>query len=80
MLKSKHNCERVVSIVLAIAFGQQMTYRYICFNCDNEALIHVLNKQSSTEKNVMILIRLVLLSLQYNVLFSAIHLASKLNI
>lgn len=69
-------------IVWAIeVWGNQMANRSICFNCDNEALVHVLNKQSSTEKNVMFLIRrLVLLSLQYNVLFSAIHLPGKLNI
>lgn len=69
-------------IVLAIeVWGNQMANRSICFNCDNEALVHVLNKQSSTEKNVMFLIRrLVLLSLQFNVLFSAVHLPGKLNI
>ena len=41
-------------IVLAIeVWGTQIANRSICFNCDNEALVYVLNKQSSSEKQVM---------------------------
>jgi len=43
--------------------------------------VYVLNKQSSLEPKVMILIRkLVLLTLQYNILFKACHLPGKENV
>lgn len=56
-------------------WGHRMSNWSILFNCDNEALVYVLNKQSYLEPNVMILIRkLVLLTLQYNILFKVCHL------
>ena len=69
-------------IVLSLeVWGHRMSNRSICFNCDNQALVYVLNKQTSTESNVMYLIRkLVLLTLQYNILFRAEHLPGKTNV
>ena len=69
-------------IIVAIeVWGYRIANKSICFNCDNEALVYVLNKQSSTEKRVMFLIRrLVLLTLHHNILFTANHLPGKLNI
>jgi len=68
--------------VLSIEFwGHRMSNRSILFNCDNEALVYVLNKQSSLEPKVMILIRkLVLLTLQYNILFKTCHFPGKENV
>ena len=50
----------------------------ICFQCDNEASVYVLNKQSSKESQIMFMIRkLVLLALQDNILFKAEHIPRK---
>lgn len=44
-------------IVLAIElWGREMANMSICFNCDNEALVYVLNKHTSSEPKVMFLI------------------------
>lgn len=52
----------------------------ICFQCDNEASVYVLNKQSSKESQIMFMIRkLVLLALQYNISFKAEHIPRKKN-
>jgi hypothetical protein len=50
----------------------------ICFQCDNDASVYVLNKQSSKESQIMFMIRkLVLLALQDNILFKAEHIPRK---
>lgn len=69
-------------IVLAIElWGREITNMSICFNCDNEALVYVLNKHTSSEPKVMFLVRkLVLLALNYNIVFTARHLPGKSNI
>jgi hypothetical protein len=37
-------------IIVAIeVWGYRIANKSICFNCDNEALVYVLNKQSSTQ-------------------------------
>ena len=52
----------------------------ICFQCDNETLVYVLNKQSSKESQIMLMIRkFVLLVLQYNISFKAEHIPKKKN-
>jgi hypothetical protein len=52
----------------------------ICFQCENEKLVYVLSKQSSKEIQIMLMIRkLVLLALQYNISFKAEHIPRKKN-
>lgn len=69
-------------IVLAVeVWGKRMANSCICFQSDNEALVYVLNKQSSKESNIMFLIRkLVLLSLNFNILFKSEHNPDKKNV
>lgn len=69
-------------IVLSVElWGHEMSNRSLCFNCDNDALVHVLNKHTSTEPNVMFLVRkLVLLALKFNIVCKAQHLPGKSNI
>ena len=53
----------------------------ILFFTDNEALTAIINKQSSTDNNIMKLLRcLVLACLQYNVLFQAKHIQGRKNV
>jgi hypothetical protein len=68
-------------IVLAIrVWGSTMANQAIVFHTDNLALVHIINKQSSKDKPTMVLVRqLVLLCLQYNILFTAVHIPGKYN-
>ncbi|XP_021362404.1 uncharacterized protein LOC110456157 [Mizuhopecten yessoensis] len=63
-------------IVLAIlAWGEHLQHKCIWFFTDNQALIPVINKQSSRDPVIMRLIRkLVLLCLKYNILFRCVHI------
>lgn len=69
-------------IVLSVEiWGHRMANRAVCFNCDNESVVFILNKQTSKDKGVMFLIRkLVFLSLKFNILFRAVHIPGKKNI
>ena len=69
-------------IVLSVeVWGEKMANRSVCFQCDNEALVFVLNKQSSKEKGIMFLLRkLIFLSLKFNILFKAQDILGKKNI
>ena len=50
------------------------------FFTDNESLVHVINKQSSKEKSLMFFVRkLVLICLEYNIVFKAKHIAGVKN-
>lgn len=62
-------------IVLSLyLWSDQMRNRCFLFLTDNEALVYVINKQSCKDKNLMFFVRkLVLVCLQYNILFKAKH-------
>ena len=62
-------------IVLSLyLWGPRMSNQSILFFTDNEALVHVINKQSCKDKSLMFFVRkLVLLCLQHNILFKAKH-------
>ena len=71
-------------IILALEiWGGLLKNRCILFFTDNEALVSVINKQSSKYCDIMIMVRhLVLKCLQFNILFRAkhIHVAGKRNV
>ena len=55
--------------------------RRICFHTDNRALVSVINKQTSKEELVMVLIRrMVLFCLLNNIVVTAEHIPGKLNV
>ena len=68
-------------IVLALAiWGPQLHNNKILFHTDNLACMHIINTQTSKGKNVMILVRhLVLTALTNNILFKATHVPGKIN-
>ena len=69
-----------IIVDLEVGRGVHMANSCICIQCDNEALVYVLNKQSSKESQIMFMNRkLVLLALQYNILFKAEHIPRKKN-
>ena len=69
-------------IVLSLClWGDKMRNHSILFFTDNEALVHVINKQSCHDKVLMVFVRkLVLVCLEYNILFKAKHIPGTQNI
>ena len=63
-------------IVLSLhLWGHEMKNRRVLFFTDNEALVHVINKQSCRDKDLMFFVReLVLVCLRHNVHFKAKHI------
>ena len=61
-------------------WGDAMRNRYILFFTGNESLVHVINMQSSKDKSLMFFVRkLVLICLEYNIVFKAKHIAGAKN-
>ena len=69
-------------IFLAVeTFKFELINKFVIFHSDNSSVVHAINKQSSRNKLVMLLIRpLVLTFLQYNITFKARHIPGKHNI
>ena len=69
-------------IVLSLyLWGHKMHNQCIIFFTDNEALVSVINKQTSKDSGLMSLVRkMVLVSLEHNILFRAKHIAGSRNI
>jgi hypothetical protein len=69
-------------IVLSIqVWGRLLSNKCVWFHTDNQALVSVINMQTSKEPKVMYLIRqFVLLTLKYNVLFQAVHIVGTHNV
>ncbi|KAK3097748.1 hypothetical protein FSP39_012785, partial [Pinctada imbricata] len=72
----------LIPFVLAIeVWGKFLRNRRVYFNVDNEALVAILNKQSSKSKRVMSLLRpLVLALMNYNTTFKARHIEGANNV
>jgi hypothetical protein len=68
-------------VVALFIWGSELRNKKILFNCDNEAVVHILNKSSSKSKQVMVLVRLLALRcLELNVLVRAAHLPGTHNV
>ena len=64
-------------IVLSIKiWGTQLANKCITFHTDNQALSEVINKKTTKDRELLVLLRALVLScLQNNILFKAVHLA-----
>jgi len=61
-------------------FGLKMANQRIHFWCDNKSVCDIINKQSSRDPEIMVLMRrLVLVLMQYNIKFKAFHVPGRLN-
>lgn len=69
-------------IVLAVSiWGLHISNQKILFHTDNQACVHIINSQTSKDKNIMKLVRhMVSQGLRYNVMFRAVHVPGKNNI
>ncbi len=68
-------------IVLAVRlWGLKFRDKKVIFFSDNSAVVSIINKQSSTDTSLMVLLRsLVVTSLQFNIVFVAKHIPGKFN-
>lgn len=71
----------MVPVLLAVyLWGNLLKNKRIILQIDNLALVSILNKSSSKDKNIMILVRqFVLMSMMYNIHFKAVHIESSEN-
>ena len=68
-------------VVACQVWGKYLRNRRIVLHTDNLALVYILNKYSSKDKRIMVLIRhLTLLSLRHNILFRSEHIPGLDNI
>ena len=69
-----------IAVALGL-WGKKLSNSCVLFHTDNEALVSVLNKQTSKEPQVMLFIRYVVLQcLTHNILFRSEHIRSTDNI
>ncbi|XP_071089117.1 uncharacterized protein [Haliotis cracherodii] len=68
-------------ITLAIQiWGKQLANKKVLFYCDNQAVVTIINKQSTKAPRVMSLLRrLILQCLRYNIMFKAKYVCSTAN-
>ena len=72
--------EMVPVILTLYLWGGRLANKKVTFNVDNEALVAVLNRQTSKSRRLMQLVRpFVLLSMRYGIVFRAVHIGSKSN-
>jgi hypothetical protein len=51
------------------------------FHSDNEAVVHIVNQQTCKDKDIMILVRrLVVQAMSHNILFQAVHIPGLHNV
>lgn len=69
-------------IVIAVSvWGQLLSNKCVLFHSDNQAVVHIINKQSSKDKDIMKLVRkLVINCMKHNILMKAEHIPGHHNI
>lgn len=73
--------ELIPVVLSVIIWGDKLANKKITFHIDNQALVAVMNKQTSRSELVMVLVRaLVLKSMLHNILFRAEYISTKSNI
>ena len=61
-------------------WGEAWANKSVCFFTDNEALVPIINNQTSREPHIMALLRpLVLACLRFNINFAACHIPGRIN-
>lgn len=62
-------------------WAKQLENRCIVFFTDNDAVVHTINRQTSKDKTIIVLVRrLVLNCLKHNILFQARHIPGLTNV
>ena len=68
-------------IVVAVAtFHDAMVGKHVVFHSDNQAVVCVLRTKTAKDTSIMLLVRkLVLLCLRYDIIFDSVHIPGKVN-
>lgn len=76
------NVKELFPITVALeTWGHSLQNSSVLFFSDNEAVVAVINKQTSKDKDMMVLLRtLVVAALKFNVHFKSKHIPGKYNI
>lgn len=81
---AQHNItfKELFPIVLSFEiWGDALKNRCIQIHSDNAAVVHIINKQSSKDTQIMVLVRrLVLAAMKFNILLKATHIPGKNNV
>ena len=74
--------KEIFPVVLALEiWGNELRNQCIILHIDNMAAVYILNKQSSRDKDIMVLVRrFVLACMKYNILTKCIHVPTHQNI
>ncbi len=68
-------------LALVHTFGHKLRNSFITFYCDNQGVAEIMNKQSSKDTRIMVLVRmLVLKMLELNINFYAVHIPGVNNV
>ena len=68
----------LVHVLSSPIWGAIMRNHYIVFFSDNHAVVDIINKQTSREPKIMVLVRrLVLNCLKYSILFKSKHIRTR---
>ncbi len=68
-------------LALVHTFGHKLRNSFITFYCDNQGVVEIMNKQSSKDIRIMVLVRmLVLKMLELNINFHAVHIQGVNNV
>jgi len=67
-------------VVATVIFGEQLRNKKIRFNCDNKAVVHILNTQTSKSPSVLALLRVLTMQcIKFNCLIKASHIPGAKN-
>ena len=68
-------------VISTFIFGHKLRNHSIVYHCDNQAVVSIINKQSSRNRKVMVLLRqFVLNCLNFNLDFKSVHIAGSQNV
>ena len=63
------------NFLMAHIFAPKLVNKHITFYCDNQPVVHILNKQSTPVQKLMLLVReMVMVLLKYIISFKALHI------
>ena len=76
MLSYHITLRELFPIVLALEiWGEYLQNKCVTFYCNNQAVVYIINKQTSKDPSIMKLVRrFVVLILKYNFLFQVLHI------
>lgn len=80
LMKDMTFLEMIPVLLALFLWGERLHQRKVLLHIDNEALVSVINTQTSKSKRLMQLVRrFVLLAMQHSIVFKAVHIPTLMN-